>query len=518
MMVFRVTEDLQWLRLDEYDNDTDLRQVEISLTREVRNSYIYKNSKNKKMARYAGWDGKVCFFHKRRFVPVGLWNELLKIDKEWNLDITIDGLDRLISNTPTLEEFKAWCDEYFKDAVRKPYDHQVVSAHRIITYRKSVQELATNAGKTLIVFMVVSYMKTHGMLKKFLRIVPNNNLVGQALEDFQAYGGYKLGLKFQLISGDSGEGKTPIRSEADIVIGTFQSLVRREDPAFADFNVVCVDEAHQTNAMSIKKILSRCTGSSYRFGLTGTLVGEGTADHFTIQSQLGPVVMKVSPDYLFGEGISTPLDIRIVRMNYLPEEAREKLYKLHQNKNSMEGSQLLNIEKKLARASRARLNFIVDTILKATKNSLVLFQDVDTNYGKQIYDLIREKDSSKEVFYVDGSTSDTLREEYKQRMKSGDNRILIATYLTFATGISIPNLHNIFLTESYKSEILIKQSLGRMMRLHDDKEVAIVFDFVDDFSYRGKLNYLMKHSNERLEIYIRENFKYKIYTVSLTAD
>ena len=158
---------------------------------------------------------------------------------------------------------------------------------------------------------------------------------------------------------------------------------------------------------------------------------------------------------------------------------------------------------------------MVDTILKTTKNSLVLFQDVESKYGRQIYDLIREKNPDKEVFYVDGSTSDANREEYKTRMKSGSNRILIATFLTFATGISIPNLHNIFLVESYKSEILIKQSLGRMMRLHDDKDVAIVFDFVDNFTWKNKPNYLMKHSNERLEIYKREKFMYKIYDINL---
>jgi superfamily II DNA or RNA helicase len=227
--------------------------------------------------------------------------------------------------------------------------------------------------------------------------------------------------------------------------------------------------------------------------------------------------MKVSPDYLFGEGISTPLDIRVVRMNYLPEEAKEKLHKLHQAKNEMDGSQILTIEKKLARGSKARLNFVVDTILKTTKNSLVLFQGVEDNYGGQIFDLIREKDPTKEVFYVDGSTSDANRSEYKARMKSGENRILIATFLTFATGISIPNLYNIFLVESYKSEVLIKQSLGRMMRLHNGKEVAVVFDFVDDFSWKSKPNYLMKHSYERVEIYDREKFNYKIYNITLSS-
>jgi len=116
---------------------------------------------------------------------------------------------------------------------------------------------------------------------------------------------------------------------------------------------------------------------------------------------------------------------------------------------------------------------------------------------------------------VDGDTDENLREEYKTRMASGGNKILIATYGTFSTGISINNLHNIFLVESYKSEVLIKQSLGRGMRKMEGKEKVIVVDFVDDFSTPRYQNYLIKHSNARLEIYRKEGFEHKIYKVKI---
>ena len=86
-------------------------------------------------------------------------------------------------------------------------------------------------------------------------------------------------------------------------------------------------------------------------------------------------------------------------------------------------------------------------------------------------------------------------------METGENKVLIATYGTFSTGISINNLHNIFLVESYKSEVLIKQSLGRGMRKMEGKEKVNIIDFVDDFSTVGYKNYLMKHSEARIAIY-----------------
>jgi superfamily II DNA or RNA helicase len=100
-------------------------------------------------------------------------------------------------------------------------------------------------------------------------------------------------------------------------------------------------------------------------------------------------------------------------------------------------------------------------------------------------------------------------------MNMGDNKILIATYGTFSTGISIKNIHNIFLVESYKSEVLIKQSLGRGMRQMEGKDKVNVIDFVDDFTTGKYENYLMKHSKARIDIYKKERFEYKIYNVKL---
>jgi superfamily II DNA or RNA helicase len=202
-------------------------------------------------------------------------------------------------------------------------------------------------------------------------------------------------------------------------------------------------------------------------------------------------------------------------LDWLEPEYKDKLADLKQNNNNLEGNEVYNIERKLVIESKKRLNYVVDFITRTSKNSLVLFQSVKDEYGKHIWNLIREKTNDKEVFYVDGDTDEGLREEYKTRMASGGNKILIATYGTFSTGISINNIHNIFLVESYKSEVLIKQSLGRGMRKMEGKEKVNVIDFVDDFSSGRYQNYLMKHGEVRLQIYKKEGFEYKIFKVKL---
>jgi superfamily II DNA or RNA helicase len=348
------------------------------------------------------------------------------------------------------------------------------------------------------------------MIRKFLMIVPNTNLVFQGNDDFIDYGISDLGVRIQQIGGGS-----KLREGCDLIIGTFQSLVKKDEDFFEEIDAVFVDEAHHTNSMSIKKIVAKCMHSKWRFGLTGTLTKRGSADHLTIQQFLGPVVVEISPDFLFKNKHATPVHIKVVRLDWLDQEIKQKLSDLKANSQNLEGNELYNLERKLVIESDKRLKYVVDFIAKTSKNSLVLFQSVKDEYGKQIWNRLREITNDKEVFYVDGDTDESLREEYKSRMSAGENKILVATYGTFSTGISINNLHNIFLVESYKSEVLIKQSLGRGMRKMEGKEKVNVIDFVDDFSSPRYKNYLMKHSEARIEIYKNEKFKYKIFNVKL---
>jgi superfamily II DNA or RNA helicase len=223
--------------------------------------------------------------------------------------------------------------------------------------------------------------------------------------------------------------------------------------------------------------------------------------------------MEISPKFLFENKYATPVAIKVVKMDWLEEDLKQKLNELKKSKVDVEGNDIFNLERKLVVQSEKRLKFVVDFIKKTSKNSLVLFQSVADGYGRRIYDLLREVQADKEVFYIDGDTDPVQRDYFKSQMEKGNNKTLVASFGTLSTGVSIKNIHNIFLCESYKSEVLIKQSLGRGMRKLEGKEKVNIIDFVDDFSYDGNMNYLLKHSFERIEIYKREKFDYKIFDV-----
>lgn len=508
MLKFIVSEDLQWLILQDYDEEVERKQLEISLTRKIHNHFFHPLVKKKH------WDGAICFVDKRGplwRIPIGLWSEVFEIGEKYKIDVDITGLDQIIQNDLTLEEFTAWANEFFEDKQLKPRDYQIEAAWRIVKFRYSCLEIATSSGKTLIAFIVLAYLKMVKRINKFLMIVPNTTLILQGSEDFEEYGLKELdNCEIQLIHGGN---KNKISS--GLMIGTYQSLVKQDESFFEGVEAVFVDESHQSHSKSIKEVVSRCKSSKYRFGLSGTLTNRNTAEHLTIQQYLGPLVMEISPKFLFDNKYATPVSIKIVKMNWLSDDLKEKLYDLRTNKQDLEGSEIFNVERKLVISSDKRLKYIVDFISKTSKNSLVLFQSVGEGYGKRIYDMLREIQNEKEVFYVDGDTEPERRDFYKGKMEEGTNKVLVASFGTLSTGVSVKNIHNIFLTESYKSEVLIKQSLGRGMRLYEGKEKVNVIDFVDDFTWKSSANYLIKHSNERIEIYKREKFEYKVYEITL---
>lgn len=289
-------------------------------------------------------------------------------------------------------------------------------------------------------------------------------------------------------------------------------------------NGICVSNCHHTTAKSIKDIIVKSYDSKYRYGLSGTLKNDDSAESYTLDAYLGPIVNKVSSKFLIENEYATKIKIKSIFLNYLPMESRNTLMNMRTKKGKKEGldgSQLLDLERKLVIENDVRFRHIADIIGKTTKNTLVLFLDIKYGHGKKYYHYLREH-SDKTVFYVDGNTKSDVREEYKRAMETGNNRVLIASFGTFAQGISINNLHHIFFIESYKSDRLIRQSLGRGMRLLDGKKQVYVWDFIDDFRVEGKNvpswvqeNYLYKHGLERIKTYKEQGFPYKKFKVKL---
>jgi len=505
---------------------TEYHQLEIWLTRNPKGYRFTPAFK----AGY--WNGKDTVFHNGK-INLGLWRECLKACQIIDTKFTITNKEDFpINRNVTLEQVQAFCKDFFKNhKVKKdgqwvpfmPYDHQIETAFKILKNRYCLAEVATSGGKSLIISIVFFYTLLHiNPDAKMLLIVPSISLVTQFFDDIIDYniGGNKeldggnlnpLQLNIEEIMSDRPR-KHSNSENPNICIGTYQSLVNYPKEFFEQFHTVACDEAHTCKAKSLKTILSKTFGFAYnRYGVSGTFPTEETMEILYIQSVLGPIISNVEAKTLIEKGIITPMDIKVLILNHNDKEFNDKINYV---KKQGAGQAAYLIEKEYIHVSDKRLDFIKKIVEKCTNNTLVLFHTIE--YGQKILEKLQKDISDKEFYYIDGEIGTKQREEIKKQMELNDGkvRILIASYGTLSTGVSIKNLFNVVFADSFKSEQIIIQSIGRILRLFSGKNTANVFDLVDVFEKDPK-NIFFKQFLERETFYVKRKYPYKIIKINL---
>ena len=455
------------------------------------------------------WNGVISYFHQDKYVPSGLWMELRDIAKKYNFPIEIEGLRNLFFDIDG-QEFKDYVDKKFEGSKMPPRGYQIDAAYKILKHNLCISELATSAGKSLIVFIVFSYLLDNKINKRCLMIVPTINLVIQAFEDFHEYNNglkeeNKTVLNIKQIHG--GESKD-FTMDQNIFVGTFQSLILFPDTFLHAFDVVCVDETHKAKAKTIQDIIGKCTNAVRKFGLTGTVPKKGTLDWLTLQAYLGPLVTEIKAKELQDAGFISKLFINVIEIHH-EDKIKEGFDVV--SSTIEDKARLLKMEQDTVIQSTKRKEIIKRVVNKCDGNQLVLFHR--TSYGKELHKYLKEN-TDKDVYYIDGGVNKDVRNEIKHLMENGTDKVLVASYGTLSTGVSIKNIHYIHLTESFKSDVIIRQSLGRGLRLHKDKALLYVFDYTDVLRTTKK-NLLYFHSKARQKIYDEQQFPYKIKEVRL---
>lgn len=373
-------------------------------------------------------------------------------------------------------------------------EFQLDGIHKALTAGRRTLLMPTSAGKSSL-----QYILTRWYNKKTLIIVPSNGLVDQMKSDFLSYG-------YEGVIATSKEKVTKTAGvDADVFICTWQSIDNGKSKApkefLQQFEVVMVDECHGAKSSSIIKILSTMTNCYHRFGFTGTLDGEPLTLH-TVEGLLGPEYRNITTRELIDQGYATNVKIKCVVLKYPKEVARE-FRKINQGKVPDYHQEINWITK-----SDLRNAFIKKLVNGLNGNRLVFFKLRE--HGKTLSQAFEENEN---FFYIDGGIKD--RETIRKAIEDLEDAILLASSGTTATGTSIRKLHYMINTHPMKGQIKLLQAIGRMLRQHADKEVAIVYDIVDDMSTASYKNYTLKHFEERAKIYDREAFDYSIYTIQL---
>ena len=200
--------------------------------------------------------------------------------------------------------------------------------------------------------------------------------------------------------------------------------------------------------------------------------------------------------------------------NNLPQSAdREYLFKIEYKKYldkvlslSSKGNKL-QIEKMMLHSFTERIDYMLSEILpNCDKNTLILAHH--TSYIKYMVELIKERFPNRKIETVIGAVSAKKREEIRLMMKSRNDVIIIASYACMSTGLTLANLcYGIFM-ESFKSNTVNMQSIGRGLGLSDLKDEYILYDINDCFSSKLASNKFELQANEKCKIYRNEENQY----------
>ena len=450
------------------------------------------------------WDGKIRLFN----IQTGqLYLGLLPYLKEWaekhsykiQTDIVdakpLTGLD-----IKSIKEFFDLLNLHCKNKKIIPRDYQIASFMHCVKSDRALLLSPTSSGKSLVIYSLIRWYQQFLDNDKMLIVVPTTNLVTQMYGDFGDYSSHDKNWNVEKHCHKIYSGKEK-NTDEQIYISTWQSLYKLPKEYFEQFSVIVGDEAHLATADSLKGILEKSTFCRYKFGTTGTLTDCKT-HKLVLEGLFGKTYTAITSKKLMDDKHISKLNIQCLQLEY-PEEERETLKKATYQE-----------EIDFIVSHQKRNNFICNLALTQKGNTLILFNYVE-KHGKVLMEMLMDKVSKRQIFFIAGETDVEQREAIRKATEEEKNAIIVASSGVLSTGVNIKNLQYLIFAHPYKAKVRNLQSIGRVLRLDDKNNKAVLYDIIDDLHWKKYENYGLKHWKERLDIYLKEKFDYDYNLISL---
>lgn len=372
-------------------------------------------------------------------------------------------------------------------------DYQRDAVNTALRRGYGIIELATGGGKTFIIANLVhSTLQFLAANEKVLIIVPDIGLVEQTYKDFVNY-------NFPMDQVTKWSGNNILNLNARVVIANLGILQSEKSDLswFNEVGLLIVDECHKLRrGNKVNKLIDKIP-TLRRFGFTGTLP-EDDIDTWNIYNFIGSVIFK-----------KTTTDLReAAGGEYIANAQALSLhleYDFKPDYTAVGAMQRYMLELDFIHNSPFRYKVIKSVVSKLSNNCLILVDHIA--HGDNMY---RELFSipGKQVYFIQGSVEVEERKRIQDLMEKDNNIICIAISKIFSTGISIKNIHYIMFAAGGKSKIKVLQSIGRGLRVHQNKNILTLIDIVDELVYGGK------HFAKRKQFYDNEKIKITKKTIT----
>jgi len=404
----------------------------------------------------------------------GLFFEIIKYFKKNHISYNVS------------EELKKWLligfdnsNIIFGNYTNKLRDYQTDFLSKALEKGRGVCVVGTGGGKTLITAALIeNYYKRFSTPNTFktLVVVPNPELADQTQREF-----VKENVSF---TSCIWTGKNDITEDVNVIvcnISILQSRFEQEDYDWVQYvDLLIFDECHKNRKNNvIGKIINKIK-TPHKYGFTGTLPNN-LIDKWSIIGKLGPVIYEKDSYELRQEKYLTEANVIFLKL-------------IHNNVPKLD----YNDELEYIFTNKFRNNIIKKLCDKLENNILILTNRLI--HGDLLYEFLKQN-TNKRVYYIKGEVEIDIRNEIKSIMEQHNNVICIAMNQIFSTGINVKNIHNIIFASAGKAFITIVQSIGRGLRLSDNKDILKIFDISDNFKYS------LRHAEKRQHIYNKEKIK-----------
>lgn len=409
------------------------------------------------------WDGKSSLFDlSNDLIPNGLIFATCKIlGGNVTLSKDVPGL-----YAPIQLDWKSIPCKY------EPKAHQVRLIETALKHRRATLRSATNSGKSLSLYMLSRAAVNAGL--KVLIVVPTTMLIDQMIGDFEDYsnGGFR-------VDGLCNDIKP--RQDAVCIVSTWHSAILKDTKWLQQFHCLFVDECHGATGASIKSLAFACTNAYFRIGVSGSIPKDPLLNK-TIEACFGPTVEIVDSQELVRVGFSSQLTAKTYEIRHACDVEL-----------NFQG------EMKIAIGAPHRLQRQLEVLdsIRTDKNVLILCNTI-----KQCQAFVNAIPGAHLIIGTVGKKARADKNRVKAEMEALTNQVLVSTYGSLSTGVSIKNIDHLIQGSPVGANVAVSgrliQTLGRIARVSATKSTATLHDFCDIFPHSKHLKNQFK---KRLKLY-----------------
>ena len=332
--------------------------------------------------------------------------------------------------------------------------NQIAAVKALAAYDEGILCAPTAFGKTAVVARLIALRRVNTLV-----LVHRRQLMDQWRERLALF----LGLNVKDI-GQMGGGKNTQTGRLDVAV--IQSMIRKGEvkDIVAEYGQVIVDECHHVSAFSFERVLKKVK-AKYVVGLTATPVRKD-GHHPIILMQCGPIRFNVSSKkQASASALQYEVTPRLTEFTVPPEWNDIGIQDIY--------TALVHDDQ--------RSDLIVSDVVGAIEDGrFPLLLTERTDHLEILFERLARRVPN--IFVMKGGMGKKQRDATTREISAvpdGQPRVILATGRYIGEGFDDARLDTLFLAMPISWRGTLQQYVGRLHRLHANKRIVRVYDYVD---------------------------------------